>query len=79
MNKRKLPDSMVAAPADVKAHHVVDAIVADGVCIPAAEPIAVTPPRKVIPKGSPADSYQQLQTNQPTAEVHTSHHVTLLH
>jgi hypothetical protein len=55
-NKRKLPEGIVpAVPTEVKAQCVA---VADGICINAAE--VTTPPRKIAPKGSPADAFLQL-------------------
>jgi hypothetical protein len=75
MLKRKLPDSISAAPAEVKAQKSqfdAGAIAADGVCILSTPPIS--PPKRVVPKGSPADAFQQLLP--PIQAVEVMHHNT---
>jgi hypothetical protein len=55
-----------ATPADVKASQVAEPIVADGICI-STEPMS--PHRRVVPKGSPADAFQQLLPSIQPVEV----------
>jgi hypothetical protein len=76
MNKRTLPDSMEATPADVKALQVAEPTMADGICI-SAEPMS--PPRRVVPKGSPADAFQQLLPTIQPVEVFPPASVQLHH
>ncbi len=80
MLKRKSSDSNSAAAAEVKAQksqYDAGAIMADGVCISTDPPMSS--PKRIAPKGSPADAFQQLLPSSiQTVEVMNHYTLTSL-